>query len=249
MTFKKYVTFSFDDGLEQDKRIIEILKQYDLKATFNLNSGLFGKRGRIGRIGDYGIADLPEKENLLSHLLKSCPSNRIPADELSQVYEGFEIAGHGYQHDNLKNIHGADFDTAVGKDLALLEQTFGRKIQGYAYAKGGHSEEAEKYLIKHGILYARMVETTGSFEFPENPLQFKATAWLIEKQLPKLVEKFQQAEPTEHDLLLSFWGHGYEFDFGTENCNWTRFEKLCEQLARLENVIFCTNEEAFLSKH
>lgn len=246
MTYKKYVTFSFDDGLEQDKRIIEILKRYDLKATFNLNSGLLGKKGRIGRMGDYGIADLPEKETLLSRLLKSCPSNRIPADEVVQVYEGFEIAAHGYHHDNLKNIHGSDFDTAVGKDIALLEQTFSQQIRGYAYANGGYSQEAEDYLRDHGILYARMVNTTGSFKFPENPLQFQATAWLVQKQLPELVEKFRQAEPSQHNLLLSFWGHGYEFDFGTENCNWTRFEKLCEQLANLDDVVFCTNAEAFL---
>ena len=35
---KKYFTLSFDDGLEQDKRIIALMKQYGLKGTFNLNS-------------------------------------------------------------------------------------------------------------------------------------------------------------------------------------------------------------------
>lgn len=248
MSYKKYVTFSFDDGLEQDKRIVQILKQYGLKATFNLNSGLFGKRSRIGRIGDYGLVDLPERESVASRLLKNCPSNRIPADEITQVYEGFEIAAHGYQHDNLKKVHGADFDIAVGKDIALLQQIFDQTIVGYAYASGGYSEEAEKYLKENGILYARMTNTTGDFRFPQNPLQFKATAWLIEKQVPELVVKFQQAEPVDHDLLLSFWGHGYEFDFATENCNWTRFERLCEQLAKLDDVIFCTNGEAFLNR-
>ena len=39
---KKAVTFSFDDGIEQDVRAIEILDKYGLKATFNLNSGKFG---------------------------------------------------------------------------------------------------------------------------------------------------------------------------------------------------------------
>ena len=33
---KKAVTFSFDDGVTQDIRAIEILNKYGLKATFNL---------------------------------------------------------------------------------------------------------------------------------------------------------------------------------------------------------------------
>ena len=38
----KALTFSFDDGVLQDKKIIDILNKYNLKATFNLNSGHFG---------------------------------------------------------------------------------------------------------------------------------------------------------------------------------------------------------------
>ena len=35
---KKYFTLSFDDGLEQDKRVIRLMRQYGLKGTFNLNA-------------------------------------------------------------------------------------------------------------------------------------------------------------------------------------------------------------------
>ena len=41
----KAVTFSFDDGVTQDKRLVEILNKYNLKATFNLNSALLGLKG------------------------------------------------------------------------------------------------------------------------------------------------------------------------------------------------------------
>ena len=30
MAFHKYLTFSFDDGLEQDKRLIRLMKKYGL---------------------------------------------------------------------------------------------------------------------------------------------------------------------------------------------------------------------------
>lgn len=39
----KAVTFSYDDGVSQDVRLIALLDKYGLKATFNLNSEMFGK--------------------------------------------------------------------------------------------------------------------------------------------------------------------------------------------------------------
>ena len=45
----KAITFSYDDGVTQDKRLIEIFDKYDLKATFNLNSELLGKDGSLIR--------------------------------------------------------------------------------------------------------------------------------------------------------------------------------------------------------
>ena len=39
---KKYLTMSFDDGTTQDARLAEILRKYNLTATFNINTGLLG---------------------------------------------------------------------------------------------------------------------------------------------------------------------------------------------------------------
>ena len=36
----KAITFSFDDGVTQDKRLVEMLDKYGLKATFNINRQL-----------------------------------------------------------------------------------------------------------------------------------------------------------------------------------------------------------------
>lgn len=37
---RKAVTFSYDDGVTQDQRLIALLGKYGLKAIFNINSGL-----------------------------------------------------------------------------------------------------------------------------------------------------------------------------------------------------------------
>ena len=36
---KKAITFSYDDGVTQDERLISLFNKYGLKCTFNLNSG------------------------------------------------------------------------------------------------------------------------------------------------------------------------------------------------------------------
>ena len=45
----KAVTFSYDDGVTQDIRLIELLNKYNLKCTFNLNSELLGRKGTLIR--------------------------------------------------------------------------------------------------------------------------------------------------------------------------------------------------------
>ena len=34
----KALTLSYDDGVRQDKRLLQIMKQHGLKGTFNINS-------------------------------------------------------------------------------------------------------------------------------------------------------------------------------------------------------------------
>lgn len=41
--FKKAVTFSYDDGGDGDKKLVEIFNKYNMKCTFNLISGRIGK--------------------------------------------------------------------------------------------------------------------------------------------------------------------------------------------------------------
>ena len=43
----KTLTLSYDDGVEQDMRLVEIMNRHGLKGTFNLNSGLYAPEGRV----------------------------------------------------------------------------------------------------------------------------------------------------------------------------------------------------------
>lgn len=245
MAYHKYFTMSFDDGLEQDKRLIQILNRFGLKATFNVNAGLFGVQRRVGRIGDIGFLDYPEGTTGFKTWFKNHDHHRIPADEIAQVYQGFEIASHGYRHEALAMIKPEQMEESIRKDIDALTKLTGYPIVGHAYPGGSSSDKVATCLKQHGVIYAREVWWTGSFAFPVNPLRYRATSMVHDKKLFELADQFLEAEPTTDDLLFYIWGHAYELDFGTASCNWKRFEQFCEKIAGRKDIVYCTNREAF----
>ncbi len=80
----KALTFSYDDGTVQDRRLTEILKKYNLKATFNLNSYTFGEKGFLENHGGFRV-----------------DFDKINSEEVISLYDGFEVAGHTTRHYNL----------------------------------------------------------------------------------------------------------------------------------------------------
>ena len=153
---KKYFAWSFDDGLEQDKRIIETLRQYGMGATFHLNSGLFGDKTYEGRIGNLGMTEKPAArfDPAARHLLPYVPHFRIPEDEVCQVYKGFEIASHTRTHVNLARCSEEERRTQIGDDVAALSKKFGQQVIGFAYPYGTGAKQSAEALKAAGVRYA-----------------------------------------------------------------------------------------------
>lgn len=61
----------------------------------------------------------------------------------------------------------------------------------------------------------------------------------------KLVERFKCEEPGEKDLLLFLWAHSYEMDYEKGNASWYALERLFESIAGRNDIVYCTNSEAF----
>ena len=246
MAYKKYFTLSFDDGLEQDKQIIRILKEFGMRGcTFNLNGGLLGQKRAMGRISEYGFT---EKEDLSligrkKGLVHYVQDFRIPADEIAQVYEGFEVASHAFRHENLKKLSAAELDASIGQDMETLQKLTGKPVAGFAYPFGAVSDKAIEVLKRHGIRYARTTVSSKGFYLPIDPLRLQPTCWIGQKETFDLVKRFIETAPTEKDQMLYIWGHGYEFDYGTKLNSWENLKRLCEMIAKAADVCCVTNGE------
>ena len=215
------LTFSYDDGIYQDMRLVQLFNLYGLKGTFNLNSGV------------------QYKENVWMN--KDVLVRRIPKDILPELYKGHEVAVHTLTHPRLYALPDEELAKELKADKENLVKQFGQTVVGMAYPFGDCDERIMKAVADQGLLYGRTVKTTNSFALPEDPLAWKATCHHNAENLMQLADEFL----AEGDDLRLFyiWGHSYEFDV---NRNWEKIEDLCEKIAGRDDVWYCTNGEFVL---
>ena len=222
--YKKALTFSYDDGIEQDRKLVEIFNRYGLKATFNLNTGI----------------QTPES----NFEIEGLHINRMKQDGLAELYRGHEIATHGLTHAAPIGMTKEQLDEEFITDAKNIERIYGTYPVGMAYAYGCVDDTVAEYLKTIGIKYGRTVESSHSFEIPKEPIKLKATCHHDDEMLFELAEKFLKAEPKEDEPMLFYvWGHSYEFDV---NNNWDRIEKFCKMMSGRDDIFYGTNRECLV---
>lgn len=224
----KIVTFSFDDGVRQDKRMTEILNRNGLKGTFNLNSGAFGARVQI----------TDRNGNSIDHCV-------LRESEIADVYKGHEIAAHSSHHPDLKSL---DYDTAlqeIATDRSRLSELTGTDVIGFAYP-GGHpnfNDTVIKAVREAGLSYARTIMDTQAFDPPDDFLLWRPTVGIDKLDLAeRLADEFVALPDNGKDKLLYIWGHSYELDICDK---WDVFEKICGKLSAVKGIVAMTNGEIF----
>lgn len=220
--YRKALTFSYDDGNEQDIRLIEIFNRYSMKATFNLNTGLDHESG--------------------AWQYKDAWVNRLTLPESVQLFEGHEIAVHGSRHLNLAELTREEIRREIREDAAQITAIFGAKPVGMAYAYGCYNSVALEEIAAAGLQYARTVRSTHNFAVQTDLLEFAATCHHDDETLFALAKRFLE-EKTEEPQIFYIWGHSYEFD---GNHNWDRIERLCELLAGRNDIFYGTNAQVLL---
>ncbi|MBQ9704536.1 MAG: polysaccharide deacetylase, partial [Clostridia bacterium] len=71
----KILTFSYDDGVTQDIRLVELFNKYGMKCTFNINSGLLGDENYLIR-----------EDRKINHI-------KVKTEDVKHIYDGHEVAG------------------------------------------------------------------------------------------------------------------------------------------------------------
>lgn len=223
---KKAFTLSYDDGITQDGRLIELFDRYKVKGTFNLNPGLFGKTGTVAA-GK-----------------KEAAHDKFGKDEIKRVYAGHETAGHGNVHCCMAGMDAARCVEEIAASRKGLEEIYHRPVTGFAYAFGAYDETVLKTLAACGISYARTIESTKRFDIPEDFLKWHPTCHHGDPDLEALADEFL-SDAVYFNLktaakLFYVWGHSYEFD---QDENWDMMERFLAKMAGHADVWYATNGE------
>lgn len=228
----KAITFSYDDGVTQDVRLIELFNKYNLKATFNLNSQFLGLENMLIRDGIK-----------ISH-------NKNKAEDVRSIYDGHEVAVHTLTHPCLPEIaDDKEIIRQVEQDRIILSELVGYEVCGMAYPCGGkNNDDRTADIIRKytGVKYARALETNHSFAVQENLYRFQGTLYhhVEWDKLFEMGEKFLNLQ-TDEPAIFYIWGHAYEFDIYPER--WKEFEAFCEMISGREDIYYGTNKDVLLS--
>ena len=210
---KKALTFSYDDGREFDRRLVEIFNQHGLKGTFHLNSGTLGLHAPNG---DF-----------------------VAPGEVKELYQGHEVAVHTVSHLHPMSSPLSQVSREIAEDRKALEALTGGLVVGMSYPYGCYSDEVVAVAKAQGILYSRTTVATGEFHLPADFLRWHSTCHHGDPRLLDLGKKFLAA-PDMGLSLMYVWGHSFEFD---RNHNWEKIGNFCRMAGGREDVWYATNIE------
>ena len=221
----KALTFSYDDGVKQDKRLVELLDKHKMKGTFNLNSGMFA----------------PEETVFPKSQIRS---RRLTKSVCKELYKNHEIAMHGETHPYLDSIPSCECIKDIYDDRVNLEVLTDRFVRGLAYPYGTFSEKVDDILKACGVVYARTVVSTESFTLPENWLRLNPTCHHNNPKLFDLSKEFLDADNGMYRpcMLFYLWGHTFEFD---DDNNWNVIEDFVELMSKCKEIWYATNIEIY----
>lgn len=223
----KAVTFSYDDGVTQDKRLIELFNRYGLKATFHINSGLLGTAGSLVR------------EQV------TVPHVKPMVEEIRTIYQGHEIASHTLTHPSLSKQTDEEVIRQVEQDRLVLSEIAGYDVVGLAYP-GGHYDDRVVELIRDhtGIQYARTIVSSHSFALQSDLLRFRPSVYHHGEfdKMFEMAKAFIELTPTTPQIFY-IWGHAFEFDIHN---TWARMEEFCKLISGHSDIFYGTNRDVLL---
>ena len=214
----KAVTLSYDDGITQDIKLMQIMKKHGIKGTFNINGGLF-----------------PDKASDVG---------KMSAAQVKKLYSdsGNEVALHCYSHAHLEDLSYDMIRAEIMKDRLAIEKIFGTIVRGMAYPYGAYNDEIVSAAKSCGIVYSRTVKSTHSFNLPENWLTLHPTCHHEDEKLMELAKQFVELKSWRGPQMFYLWGHSYEFN---DNNNWNIIEEFTDFMADRDDIWYATNMEIY----
>lgn len=219
---------SWDDGHPLDERVAELLSRYGVQGTFYVPI-----RNREGR-------------------------PVMSADALRRLAGAdFEIGSHTLDHVYLTTCSPAAVDEQIGEGKARLEQSLGKRVDGFCYPGGKVNPAIRAAVRRAGFKYGRTIENMRSdlgtdpycvptgLQFFPHARRVLWTNFMRYGHYQKRARMFSlalAARPwwerlpriaevlSDSDAVIHLWGHSWEVE---EYGLWSELETTLERMAGL----------------
>ncbi|GMQ60164.1 polysaccharide deacetylase family protein [Vallitalea sediminicola] len=142
---KKAVILSYDDGVTNDRRLVELFNKYNLKGTFHLNSGKLDTEGHLN------------------------------SAEIKELFQGHEVSAHSLTHPWLTKLTKEQIFEEMNTDKTNLEALMGHEVKGMSYPYGAYDDKTFEVLNELDIQYGRTTRSTLDFTIPKDFLKLHPT--------------------------------------------------------------------------
>lgn len=200
------VVQSWDDGVLDDVRLVEVFRRNHAKACFNLTPGFHQEQRTLG----WKYQDTYEVWWL-------------SRGELPEVYAGFEIACHSLTHPHLPQLGAAELHKEISESRSQLEKIFQRPIPGFCYPFNDYNPVVKAALRDAGYRYARGAAEQPNAWPPPDPLEFNPACHILNPNFWSIYEQVKA-----ENGVFYFWGHAYEIE---TNLGWREFERWIERIS------------------
>jgi len=212
---RKIFILSFDDGTVYDKRFVELLNKYGIRATFNLNSGL---------------------EDFVWNYEDRFPIRRQVLDGTQEQYRGHEVASHSLHHHWLNTLTPPQLQREVEEDTAAIKALFGLSEIGFGVPFTACGER-EIQIIRKFVRYIRLSEFSDSFALPADPYHIPIHGLYNQPDIRQRIADFAKSDLPVSLFVLA--GHSYEFEVLD---HWEYIEELLRYIRSFDFEILTTME-------
>ncbi len=195
---KVKVVQCWDDATYSDLRVVEILRKYNAKATFNLNPGLMKET----RIAPDWLSYKDPRRNSYTH----CGYTRglLSIKDIGEVYDGFELASHCWMHENADTLLPEEWIKTAVHAREFLEDIVQKPCRGFAWPCGVYTPETCAELRKAGFAYGRTCEYMSDITQCKDVMALPSNCHYLN---PFFFRHYENAKKTG---VFYFWGHSYE---------------------------------------
>ena len=179
----------WDDGVLNDAKVADLCRKYGAKATFNLNPAMHLARKRQPTGWQYRNTGY-------------CPG-RLAWNELTAVYEGFDVASHTMCHCNAGDVDDRVFLAEAAGAKMVLEDLFQKECPGFAWPCGKYTRKTADLLQAAGFTYGRTTENTDRVSGFTHPLILHSSCHF---QNPEFWNIFDRVKNTDRIFFNSSLG-------------------------------------------